>query len=115
LCDAVCLVVVVSHRQCTWGTAFLEFVTEALSIATDVIKTSPLAAEDKRAALAKLRYASDKALVKLIERTRGRIRNYRPGRYGLVEWENPSELTEEEKPSELAEEENPAGAAEERR
>ena len=115
MCDAVRLVVVVSHWQCTWGTAFLEFVTEALSNATDVIKTSPLAAEDKRAALAKLRYAGDKALVKLIQRTRGRIRNYKPGRYGLVEWENPSELTEEEKPSELAEEENPAGAAEERR
>ena len=99
----------------TWGTTFLEFVTEALSIATDVIKTSSLAAEDKKAALAKLRYASDKALVKIIERTRGRVRNYKLGRHGLVEWENPSELTEEERPSGLAEGENPAGAAEERR
>ena len=72
----------------TWATSFFEFVTVALSIAKDVIETSPLADHAKKAALAKLRFVSDEALVKIIERSRGRIRNYRHSPYGLIEWNN---------------------------
>jgi hypothetical protein len=68
-----------------WATPFFEFVTTALSIARDVIKTSALADHEKKAALAKLTI-SDKALAKIIERRRGRIRNYRPSPHGLIEW-----------------------------
>ena len=40
---------------------------------------------EKKAALAKLTI-SDTALAKIIERRRGRIRNYRPSPHGLIEW-----------------------------
>jgi hypothetical protein len=72
----------------TWATSFFEFVTVALSIAKDVIETSALADHEKKAALAKLRFVSDEALVKIIECSRGRIRSYQHSLYGLIEWNN---------------------------
>ena len=64
---------------------FFEFVTEGLEIAMEVIRTSPLPQDHKDAALAVLSKVTDPALVKILERIRGRISDYREGTIGLVE------------------------------
>jgi hypothetical protein len=64
---------------------FFVFVEEALAIAKDVVESSPIPSEQKRRALQSLRYASRDALIKIIERSRGLIRNYHDSPYGLIE------------------------------
>jgi hypothetical protein len=64
---------------------FFIFVEEALAIAKDVVESSPIPNEQKRRALQSLRYASRDALIKIIERIRGLIRNYHDSPYGLIE------------------------------
>jgi hypothetical protein len=66
--------------------AFFNFVTEALTIARDVIRSSSLPDDRKEAALAVLRVQSNQALSKLLVRLRGRIGKYRESKHGLVEW-----------------------------
>ena len=69
------------------GTAFLNFVQAALAISRDVIKSSPLADEQKRAARSILRVQSRGALIKILETLRGRIGDYGYRRYGgLAGW-----------------------------
>jgi hypothetical protein len=65
---------------------FFQFVEEALEIAQDVIRSSPLAEHRKHAALLALPIPTRGALSKLIERLRGKISDYREGEHGLVEW-----------------------------
>ena len=65
--------------------AFFVFVKEALSIATDLIKSSEIPTAQKRPTVQSLRYVSDHALIRIIERKRGLIGNYREGARGLVE------------------------------
>jgi hypothetical protein len=66
--------------------AFYDFVSEALEVAMDVIRSSPLPRDQMDAALAMLARVTDQSLVKALERLRGRIGNYREGTIGLVEW-----------------------------
>ena len=68
------------------GPPFYEFVTEALVIAADVINSSRLSQTKIDAALAILTL-SDQALIKVIERVRGKTSDYREGSAGLVEWD----------------------------
>jgi len=63
---------------------FYNFVTEALEIAMDVIKSSSLPRSDMDRALDILN-PSDSVLTKLLEQLRGRIGNYHEGGIGLVE------------------------------
>jgi hypothetical protein len=66
---------------------FFWFVDEALAIAEDVIKSSPMAEDLKQAALSMLTVKSRGALSKLVEQTRGKISDYREGPHGgLVAW-----------------------------
>jgi hypothetical protein len=66
---------------------FYEFVTVALDIAMEVIRSSPLPHDQMDAALAMLASVTDQSLVKALEGLRGRIGNYREGSIGLVEWD----------------------------
>jgi hypothetical protein len=65
--------------------AFFVFVGQALEVAIDVIKSSPLSRDQKEAAVTILASQSDNALSKLLERLRGKIGDYREGAHGLVE------------------------------
>jgi hypothetical protein len=76
----------VGPRNPSPGPPFYEFVTEALEIAEDVIKSSRLSKTKIDAALAILKL-SDQALIKVIERVRGKTSDYRKGSAGLVEWD----------------------------
>jgi hypothetical protein len=67
--------------------AFFIFVLEALAIARDVIKTSPLPESKKKAAAFILRIQSEDALSKVMVGLRGQIGAYREGTHGLVEWD----------------------------
>jgi len=67
--------------------AFFRFLMETLAIARDVIGTSTLPAGQKRAALSIFRVQSKQALIKFVEKKRGRIQGYRDGPHGLVEWQ----------------------------
>jgi hypothetical protein len=64
---------------------FFHFVKTALKIARDAIKSSSLADHQQRAALGVLRVQGDQALVKILERLRGRISDYHESAHGLVE------------------------------
>jgi hypothetical protein len=66
---------------------FYDFVSEALEIAMEVIRSSPLPHGQMDAALAMLAGVTDQSLVKALEGLRGRIGNYREGTIGLVEWD----------------------------
>jgi hypothetical protein len=68
------------------GPPFFGFVTEALDIAMEVIRSSPLPHHQVDAALAALS-VTDQSLVKALEGLRGRIGDYREGTIGLVEWD----------------------------
>src|SRR5262249_3417903 len=63
---------------------FFNFVTEALEIAMDVIKSSSLPQSDVDRALVILT-PSDSVLTKLLEQLRGLIGNYHESGIGLVE------------------------------
>jgi hypothetical protein len=66
---------------------FFCFVREALSVAKEVINSSSLKQDQKKAALKVLYVQSDQALGKLLEDLRGRIGGYQEGAGGgLVEW-----------------------------
>ena len=67
--------------------AFFSFLTETIAIARDVIGTSTLPPGQKRAALSIFRVQSRQALIKFVEKQRGRIQDYRDGAHGLVVWE----------------------------
>jgi hypothetical protein len=66
---------------------FYGFVHEALDIAMEVIRSSPLPHDQIDAALAALSNVTDQSLVKTLERLRGPVRQYREGAAGLVEWD----------------------------
>src|SRR5262249_58427150 len=74
-----------SFRDSEKPPAFFVFVEKALLTATDVIGSSDIPDVQKRRALQSLRYVSEDALIRIIERKRGRIRDYRESAYGLVE------------------------------
>jgi hypothetical protein len=66
--------------------AFFVFVKEALSTARNVIGSSDLPDPEKQGALRSLHYPSPDALIRIIERRRGLIRDYHPNHHGrLVE------------------------------
>jgi hypothetical protein len=65
--------------------AFHNFVTEALDIAMEVIRSSPLPHDQMDAALATLSKVTDPSLVKALEGLRGRIGDYSESAIGLVE------------------------------
>jgi len=67
--------------------AFFSFMTTALEISRDVIETSTLPPDQKRAALSIFRVQSKQALIKFLERKRGLIKGYRGGAQGLIEWD----------------------------
>jgi hypothetical protein len=69
------------------GPAFYAFVTQALDIAAEVTKSSPLPQIQMDAALAILAALTDQALIKILERLRGRATEYRDSTAGLVEWD----------------------------
>jgi hypothetical protein len=69
------------------GPPFFDFVSAALDIAMDVIRSSPLPKDQVNAALRALSKVTDQSLVKVLERLRGRIGDYRAGTIGLVEWD----------------------------
>lgn len=64
---------------------FYRFVLEALAISVEVISTSPLSKRQKSAALSMLP-KTDEALIKAIEKRRGRVRDYKEGTARLTEW-----------------------------
>jgi hypothetical protein len=78
------------------GPPFFAFVTVALDIAMEVIRSSPLPQDEMDAALAALSNVSDHSLVKALERLRGRVGDYRESATGLVEWE-PAEDVEQDR------------------
>jgi hypothetical protein len=65
---------------------FSEFVLQTIVVSRQVINTSPLSDHHKAAALAIIRPASEAALIKAIEKRRGRIRDYEKGTTGLTVW-----------------------------
>ena len=65
--------------------AFFEFVEEALAIAEEVIDSSRIAEQQKVRTLPSLQISSRDALIKLLERSRGRIGSYHESAFGLVE------------------------------
>jgi hypothetical protein len=65
--------------------AFFAFVEKALAIARDVIESSSIPSDQKRRAMKSLRYASRDALIRILERKRGLIRNYHDSPRGLIE------------------------------
>jgi hypothetical protein len=67
------------------GPPFFRFVTAALDIAMDVIRSSPLPHQQMDAALAALSKVTDQGLAKTLERLRGRVGQYRESAAGLVE------------------------------
>jgi hypothetical protein len=68
------------------GPPFYNFVSEALDIAMEVIRSSPLPPQQMDATLAALS-VTDQSLVKALEALRGHIGDYREGTIGLVEWD----------------------------
>lgn len=64
--------------------AFFDFVETTLKIARDVIKSSSLTDDQRRAALGVLQVQSGQALVKTLERLRGNVSDYHESVYGLV-------------------------------
>jgi len=66
---------------------FYDFVSEALDIAMEVIRSSPLPHDQMDGALAMLGSVTDQSLVKTLERLRGRVGDYRERAIGLVEWD----------------------------
>lgn len=75
-----------THHRGQRNSPFFAFVKSALAIARDVIDSSSLADERKRATLSILRVQSDAALSKILERLRTRIGDYRETPHGLVQW-----------------------------
>jgi hypothetical protein len=77
------------NRRSPNNPPFFRFVTTALRVAKQVIKTSSISADQRAVTLSKLRVQSPDALNKLVVKLRGRIRNYRRSRHGggLVEWD----------------------------
>jgi hypothetical protein len=65
--------------------AFFTFVEEALATAIAVIESSHIPSDQKRRAMKSLRYASRDALIRILERQRGLIRNYHDSPRGLIE------------------------------
>jgi hypothetical protein len=68
------------------GPPFFAFMNEALEVAMDVIRSSPPPGDRIDAALAALSKVTDQSLVKILERLRGPIGEYREGTTGLIEW-----------------------------
>jgi hypothetical protein len=66
--------------------AFYTFVETALMTGKAIVRSSSLTERQKEAALLVFTVNSAEALVKQIETVRGRIKDYHPGPYGLVEW-----------------------------
>jgi hypothetical protein len=66
--------------------AFFRFAAQALEVAREVIKSSPLPEPARKAALSSLRIQSREALSKILEQARGKIGTYRETPHGLVEW-----------------------------
>jgi hypothetical protein len=64
---------------------FFHFVGRAIAIGEDVIRSSPLTETQKKAALAILAIQSPTALIKFLEKIRGRTSDYHDSPYGLVE------------------------------
>jgi hypothetical protein len=62
--------------------AFFIFVEDALYIANAVIESSEIPKQNKSRALQSLQYASRDALIRILERMRGRIGDYRESRRG---------------------------------
>jgi hypothetical protein len=75
------------------GPPFFAFVNEALEIAMEVIRYSPLPQDQMDVVLAALSRVTDQALTKTLERLRGRVERYCESAAGLVEWE-PAEAVE---------------------
>jgi hypothetical protein len=65
--------------------AFFAFVEKALATARDVIESSSIPSDQKRRAMKSLRYASRDALIRILERKRGLIRDYHDSPRGLIE------------------------------
>ena len=65
--------------------SFFVFVEQALAIAENVIQSSPIPDRQKQPALASLRCSSRDALIKIVEGSRGLIRNYRETPHRLIE------------------------------
>jgi hypothetical protein len=66
--------------------AFFRFVNKALVIARDVVESSPLPANQKRATVSIFRARRRGALIKIVERKRGPIKGYQDSLHGLIEW-----------------------------
>jgi hypothetical protein len=66
--------------------AFFGFVDAAIDVATDVVASSALPKSQKDKVVVALNKCSDEALIRRLERLRGRIGDYRQGSFGLVEW-----------------------------
>jgi hypothetical protein len=64
---------------------FFYFVVRVIAIGEDVIRSSPLTETQKKAALAILAVQSPTALIKFLEKVRGRTSDYHDSPYGLVE------------------------------
>jgi hypothetical protein len=69
--------------------AFFGFTKFSLDLARDLIRSSPLSEDQRKAASRSLYVHSDAALGKLLERLRGKIGNYRKTPHGLSEWPEP--------------------------
>lgn len=67
---------------------FYRFVKVALTISKEIVRSSSLTAPQKQAALSVFTIGGDEALVKQIETVRGRVSDYHPSPYGLVERPN---------------------------
>jgi hypothetical protein len=68
------------------STVFFKFLLSAVRTARQVIKTSKLPEDLKAEALSRLQYTTRDALVEVVVKTRGQIKNYKKTPYGLVEW-----------------------------
>jgi hypothetical protein len=64
--------------------AFFVFVEKALSTARNVIESSQIPNQLKGRTVQSLHYASRDALIRILERQRGRIREYRQSRHGRL-------------------------------
>lgn len=74
-----------ANRKTAATPPFFSFVRTALRIGRQVIQTSKLPDHVKVAAVARLQYQTRDALIEVVIRKRGKIRNYRPTPSGLVE------------------------------